>query len=61
MARWMAEDLEAVVAGVLDLAIAVQAVAGFIALEPSHGLVHRAAVAASSALVSTSFGARAPS
>ena len=44
---YVARDLEAVVAGVCDLAAALHAAAGFIALEPSYGLAHRAAVAAS--------------
>ncbi|TMQ12954.1 MAG: hypothetical protein E6J91_19925 [Deltaproteobacteria bacterium] len=44
---YVAESLEAVVTGVRDLASALGAAAGFISLEPSYGLAHRAAVAAS--------------
>ncbi len=44
---YVAGELAAVVVSVCDLAAALQAAAGFIALEPGYGLAHRAAVAAS--------------
>ena len=44
---YVADDLKAVVMGILDLAAVLQAAGGFIALEPNYGLAHRAAIAAS--------------
>ncbi len=44
---YVAKDLGAVIACVCDLAETLQTAGGFVALEPSYGLAHRAAVAAS--------------
>jgi hypothetical protein len=43
----VAADLDATLVGVRDLAAALHAATGFVTLEPSYGLSHRAAVAAS--------------
>lgn len=44
---YAASDLEAVLSGICDLASALGAAAGFVALEPDYGHAHRAAVSAS--------------
>lgn len=44
---FVAAESEAVIAGLCDFAAALHATSGFVTLEPSYGLAHRAAVAAS--------------